>query len=379
MAPLLRALTRRSDLVLRQFATTSTRMMTIPETQMAQVYDRYHGPLYYQEIPVPKPGPLDILVNVKYTGVCHTDLHVWEGDFADQVKVEFPMVGGHEGVGIVVAKGSQVDQKFEIGDIAGIKWVNASCEQCEMCHRGYDQNCHEAQNSGLHVNGTFQQYAIVHAYEAPKLPQGIDMAKAAPILCAGITMYRALKDTNVGRGEWVAITGAGGGLGSIAIQYALAMGMKVVATDIGAERGTLCKKLGASHYVDAKGKHDHEVIDEMIELTSGGPHGVVHVAPVPTPFLHAARYVRTRGTIVMVSLPKDTPLGADTVDVVVRALTIRGSYVGNREDADEAIDFFARGAVETPIQIRGLSELNGVFKDMDAGRLIGRVVLDNDK
>uniref|UniRef100_A0A7E4W7F5 alcohol dehydrogenase n=1 Tax=Panagrellus redivivus TaxID=6233 RepID=A0A7E4W7F5_PANRE len=351
---------------------------TVPKTQKAQVYDKYNGAFEYREIPVPEPGPLDILVNVKFTGVCHTDLHVWEGDFADAVKVEFPLVGGHEGLGYVVAKGSQVTN-FEIGDVAGIKWVNSSCLACEMCKRGFEPNCVDSKNSGLHVNGTFQQYALVRATEAPKLPKDIDMPRAAPILCAGLTVYRALKEANVFPGEFVAVTGAGGGLGSLAIQYGHAMGMRVIAIDVGAERGEHCIALGATHYVDVSSKSPEEIIAEVQHATDGGPHGVVHVAPASAPFLQAAKYVRPRGTIVIVSLPKDTPIGADTVDTVLRVITIKGSYVGNREDMDEAIGFFSRGEVSAPVKLRKLSELGSIIDDMRNGKLIGRVVLDNDK
>uniref|UniRef100_A0AC34FLU6 Enoyl reductase (ER) domain-containing protein n=1 Tax=Panagrolaimus sp. ES5 TaxID=591445 RepID=A0AC34FLU6_9BILA len=349
-------------------------LSSIPKFQKAQVYDRFNGPLELRQIPVPIPGPNDILVNIKYSGVCHTDLHVWHGEFPGVVN--FPLVGGHEGVGVVVAKGSHVTN-FEIGEQAGIKWINGTCLCCDMCKKGFEPNCSNAQNSGLHRNGTFQEYALVTATEAPKIPAGVDLAKVAPILCAGVTVYRGLKESIVRPGEIVAINGAGGGLGSLAIQYAKAMGMRVIAVCKGLNQEEHVKRLGADHFVDVDTSED--VVKEIIALSEGGTHGVINTAPAQEPIIQATKYVRTRGTVVILSLPKNTPIGADIFDTVTRAITIRGSYVGNRIDTDEALAFFARGQIQSLIQIRGLTELPKIFDEMNIGTLVGRVVVDIEK
>lgn len=196
----------------------------------------------YKQIPVPKPGPDEVLVKMKYTGVCHTDLHAMNGDWPLTVKQN--LVGGHEGAGIVVAKGS-LAQGIEIGDHAGIKWLNGSCLACEFCKTADEPLCPDAQLSGYTVDGTFQQYAIGKAAHVAKLPKEVSLDAIAPILCAGITVYKGLKESGARPGQTVAIVGAGGGLGSLAQQYAKAMGLRVIAIDGGEEKKAMCEKLGA--------------------------------------------------------------------------------------------------------------------------------------
>lgn len=214
----------------------------IPEKQWAQVVEKKGGPPIYKQIPVPKPGPDEVLVKIKYSGVCHTDLHAMKGDWPLPVKM--PLVGGHEGAGIVVAKG-ELAEGVEIGDHAGIKWLNGSCLACEYCKTADEPLCPTPQLSGYTVDGTFQQYTIGKAAHVTILPKDIALDGIAPILCAGLTVYKGLKESNARPGQTVAIVGAGGGLGVMALQYAKAMGLRVVAIDGGDEKRDLCKKLGS--------------------------------------------------------------------------------------------------------------------------------------
>jgi propanol-preferring alcohol dehydrogenase len=214
----------------------------IPEKQWAQVVEKKGGPPIYKQIPVPKPGPDEVLVKIKYSGVCHTDLHAMKGDWPLPVKM--PLVGGHEGAGIVVAKG-ELAEGVEIGDHAGIKWLNGSCLACEYCKTADEPLCATPQLSGYTVDGTFQQYAIGKAAHVTILPKDIALDGIAPILCAGLTVYKGLKESDARPGQTVAIVGAGGGLGVMALQYAKAMGLRVVAIDGGDEKRDLCKKLGS--------------------------------------------------------------------------------------------------------------------------------------
>jgi propanol-preferring alcohol dehydrogenase len=219
-----------------------TKMSQIPDMQWAQVVEQIGGPPVYKQIPVPKPGPDEVLVKMKYTGVCHTDLHAMHGDWPLTVKQ--PLVGGHEGAGIVVAKG-ELAQGIEIGDHAGIKWLNGSCLACEFCKTSDEPLCPEARLSGYTVDGTFQQYAIGKAAHVSKLPKEVPLDAVAPILCAGVTVYKGLKESGARPGQTVVIVGAGGGLGSLAQQYAKAMGLRVIAIDGGEEKREMCEKLGA--------------------------------------------------------------------------------------------------------------------------------------
>lgn len=215
---------------------------TIPEKQWAQVVEQKGGPPIYKQIPVPKPGPDEVLVKLAYTGVCHTDLHAMKGDWPLPLKM--PLVGGHEGAGVVVAKGD-LAQGLEIGDHAGIKWLNGSCLACEFCQTGDEPLCAGAKLSGYTVDGTFQQFVVGKAAHATFLPKEVALDAVAPILCAGVTVYKGLKESGARPGQTVAIVGAGGGLGSLGMQYAKAMGLRVVAIDGGDEKRELCEELGA--------------------------------------------------------------------------------------------------------------------------------------
>lgn len=208
----------------------------IPKTQKGVIFYENKGKLHYKDIPVPEPKPNEILINVKYSGVCHTDLHAWHGDWPLPVKL--PLVGGHEGAGVVVKLGSNV-KGWKVGDLAGIKWLNGSCMTCEFCESGHESNCPDADLSGYTHDGSFQQFATADAIQAAKIQQGTDLAEVAPILCAGVTVYKALKEADLKAGDWVAISGAAGGLGSLAVQYATAMGYRVLGIDAGEEKEKL--------------------------------------------------------------------------------------------------------------------------------------------
>lgn len=350
-------------------------MAPIPKTQKAVVFETNGGPLLYKtDYPVPTPASDEILVNVKYSGVCHTDLHAWKGDWPLGTKL--PLVGGHEGAGVVVAKGQNVTN-FEIGDYAGIKWLNGSCLGCEFCLKSAESNCAQAILSGYTHDGSFQEYATAKAVHAASIPQGTDLAKIAPILCAGITVYKAIKVSEAKPGEWIAITGAGGGLGSLAIQYAKAMGLRVIGIDTGDAKAELCKELGAEAFVDFLKTKD--IVKDVQAITKGGPHAVIHVAVSEKAIGVSTEYVRPCGTIVLVGLPAGAVAKSEVFSHVVKTINIKGSYVGNRADTAEAIDFFTRGLVKCPIKTVGLSELESVYELMEKGQIVGRYVVDTSK
>ncbi|CDR38753.1 CYFA0S02e05314g1_1 [Cyberlindnera fabianii] len=346
---------------------------SIPETQKAIIFYENNGPLEYKDIPVPKPKPNEILVNVKYSGVCHTDLHAWKGDWPLPTKL--PLVGGHEGAGVVVAVGDQV-KNFKVGDLAGIKWLNGSCMSCEYCENSFEPNCPHADLSGYTHDGSFQQYATADAVQAAKIPQGTDLAGVAPILCAGITVYKALKTAELRAGQWVAISGAGGGLGSLAVQYAKAMGYRVLGIDAG-EKESLARELGCEAFVDFKTSPD--LVEEIIEKTKGGPHGVINVSVSDAAISQSTQFVRSCGKVVLVGLPPSAVCKSEVFTHVIKSIQIRGSYVGNRADSREAIEFFTRGAVKSPIKVVGLSELPEVYELMEQGKILGRYVVDTSK
>lgn len=350
--------------------------MCVPTKQKAAIFTKPGQDLAITDIDVPKPKPNEILIKVKYSGVCHTDLHVYHNDFPIDLKLDPYLVGGHEGAGEVVGMGEAV-VGWKIGDLAGIKWLNSSCQSCEFCIKGDESSCAQAVLSGATHNGSFQQYATADYMQAARIPPGTDLAKVAPILCAGVTVYKALKTANCEPGQWVAVSGAGGGLGSLCVQYARAMGLRVLAIDGGADKGALVTRLGAEAYVDFTAVKD--VVAEVIKITDGGAHGAINVSVAQSAMNQSVDYLRSNGTSVLVGLPKGAEVTVPVFSAVARSIAVKGSYVGNRLDTAEAIDFFSRGLIECPIEIESLSDLLSIYDRMLAGQIVGRVVIDLNK
>jgi len=212
-----------------------------------------------------------------------------------------------------------------------------------------------------------------------RIPKNLPLDAIAPVLCAGITVYKGLKESGAKPGQWVAIVGAGGGLGSLALQYAKAMGIRTIAIDTGDEKKQMCSTLGAEHFVDFA-KSSNVVKDVQAATPDGlGPHAVLLVAVNEKPFQQAAEYVRPRGSVVCIGLPAGAYLKAPVFESVVKMIQIKGSYVGNRKDSAEAIDFYARGLIKAPFKVVGLSELGMVYDKMHKGEIAGRYVLDTSK
>lgn len=361
------------------YPTQHKHTMTLPTTQKAVIYEEVNGPLIYKDIEVPTPADDELLVKVLYSGVCHSDLSIWKGDWASQLRItpKLPLVGGHEGSGEVVGMGSSV-KNWQVGEKTGVKFISGSCLSCEHCSAGADQHCVTPQISGLLKDGSFQQYACVKAASAPRIPDSCDLAGVSPILCAGITAYTALKNSGLKAGEWVVITGAGGGLGSYAVQYAKCMGFRVIAVDSGDDKDKTCKELGAEVFIDFM-KSGQGMIPEIHKLTGGGAHAVINMAVSDAAIEAATLYVRTRGTVMLVALPPNGMAKSHILNHVGRGLTVKGSYVGGNLDTQEAIDFYARGLVKSQYRLGELSKLEEYYKDMVDGKIVGRVVVDTSK
>ncbi|WP_454044140.1 alcohol dehydrogenase AdhP [Cellulosimicrobium sp. Marseille-Q8652] len=338
-------------------------------TMRAAVVHDFARPLSIDEVEVPTPGPHEALVEVDYTGVCHTDLHAAHGDWP--VKPAPPFVPGHEGVGHVVAVGDQVT-RVKVGDLVGNAWLWSACGECEYCETGWETLCPAQKNGGYSVDGSFGQYMLVDARYCPVIPDGVDESAVGPILCAGVTVYKGLKVTDTQPGEWVLVSGIGG-LGHIAVQYAVAMGRRVAAVDVDEAKLALARKHGAEVTVNAATSPDAAA--EIQRQTGGGVHGALVTAVNAYAFPQAVAALRRGGTVSLVGLPPEKfPL--DIFTTVLLGLTVRGSIVGTRKDMAEAIDFFARGKVSPTYTVRPLDDVNAIFDEMEAGAIDGRVVMD---
>ena len=335
-------------------------------TMQAAVVRAFGEDLTIEDVPLPTPGPGQALVKLLTSGVCHTDLHAAEGDWP--VKPSPPFIPGHEGVGEVVALGDGVT-KLTIGQLVGNAWLFSACGDCQYCNTGWETLCEAQVNAGYAVDGSFGQYMLVDATYAAILPEGADPVEVAPILCAGVTVYKGLKMTEAKPGQWVVISGIGG-LGHIAVQYARAMGLRVAAVDIADDKLALAKKYGAEVVVNALEADPSEAIVQQ----TGGAHGVLVTAVHPSAFGQAIHMTRRGGTIVFNGLPAgDFP--ASIFEIVLKGLTVRGSIVGTRQDMQEALDFYARGQIHATVATRDLSEINAVFAEMKQGKIDGRIVI----
>ncbi|WP_127130894.1 alcohol dehydrogenase AdhP [Georgenia sp. SYP-B2076] len=336
----------------------------------AAVVHELGAPLAVDTVAVPEPGPFQALVRVEYTGVCHTDLHAVHGDWPVRPTPAF--IPGHEGAGTVVAVGESVT-RVRVGDRVGNAWLASACGECEYCETGWETLCASQQNSGYSVDGSFGQYMLVDSRYCPRIPDGVDLAAAAPILCAGVTVYKGLKVTDARPGEWVLISGIGG-LGHIAVQYAVAMGLRVAAVDVEDAKLDLARTHGAEVTVNAATTDDPAA---EITARTGGVHGALVTAVNAHAFPQAVGALRRGGTVVLVGLPPESfPL--DIFTTVLFGLTVRGSIVGTRKDMEEALDFFARGKVAPTFTTRPLADVNEIFAEMAAGRIDGRVVMAMD-
>jgi alcohol dehydrogenase, propanol-preferring len=332
----------------------------------AAVVEEFGSKLTIQDLPIPVPGPGQALVKLLTSGVCHTDLHAAHGDWP--VKPTPPFIPGHEGVGEVIALGEGVTH-LHVGQLVGNAWLFSACGECEFCTTGWETLCEKQQNSGYSVDGSFGQYMLVDAAYAALIPDGADPVEVAPILCAGVTVYKGLKMTEARPGQWVVISGIGG-LGHIAVQYARAMGLRVAAVDIDDDKLALATQHGAELVVNARTQDPVEVI----QSATGGAHGILVTAVHPDAFGQAIHMSRRGGTIVFNGLPPgDFP--ASIFEVVLKGLTVRGSIVGTRQDMVEALDFYARGQIHPTVATRKLDEINEIFDEMARGTIDGRIVI----
>jgi propanol-preferring alcohol dehydrogenase len=333
----------------------------------AAVCHQFGKPLTIEEVPVPEPKPHEILVKVQACGVCHTDLHAVTGDWP--AKPKLPFIPGHEGAGVVTAVGSEVEFLRE-GDRVGVPWLHSSCGHCDYCMAGWETLCESQKNTGYSVNGAFAEYVVADPRFVGRLPENVSFAEIAPVLCAGVTVYKGLKMTDTRPGDWVVISGIGG-LGHLAVEYAVAMGLHVAAVDVDDAKLDLARKVGAKLTVNAR-KTDPV---SSLKKETGGAHGALVTAVSQTAFGQALGMLRRRGTAVLNGLPPGSfPLSI--FDMVMDGTTVRGSIVGTRLDLKEALAFAAEGKVKAVIKKDKLENINDVFERMRHAQIEGRSVLD---
>ncbi|MCB4359620.1 alcohol dehydrogenase AdhP [Quatrionicoccus australiensis] len=332
----------------------------------AAVVHAFGQPLVIEEVDIPAVPAGKVLVRIVASGVCHTDLHAAEGDWP--VKPSLPFIPGHEGVGYVAAVGAGVSWVKE-GDRVGVPWLHTACGHCEHCITGWETLCDSQQMTGYTVNGGYAEYVLADPAYVGKLPDNLEFAPAAPILCAGVTVYKGLKQLDCKPGDWVVVSGIGG-LGHMAVQYAKAMGFHVIAVDVADDKLALARSLGADEAINALRQDPVQLVQQQIR----GAHGVLVTAVSRAAFGQAVGMLHKRGTMALVGLPPGN-FELPIFDVVLNAKTVRGSIVGTRKDLQESLEFAGEGKVAAHYSMDHLDNINAIFGRMKAGGIDGRIVV----
>ena len=334
----------------------------------AAVLHEFKKPLAIEEIPRPIPGPDEVLIAVEACGVCHSDLHLADGDWAPLAAVmKRPLVLGHEVAGRIIEKGGGV-RDLEVGARVGVPWVHWTCGQCEFCREGNENLCPAQKITGVTVDGGFAQFVKAPASHVAPLPDGLSSAEAAPLLCAGLTVYRALRQTKILPGQRVAIFGIGG-LGHVAVQLGKSLGAEVAAIDVSEEKLRLAQSLGASSTWNAA------TVDVVKELRKrGGVHAALVTSAAKAAYDAAFFSLRPTGTLLAVGLPAES-ICFPPILMAAGEVCIRASAVGTRKDLREVLAFAAAGKVRCEIAARPLAEVNSVLEELRRGQICGRVVL----
>jgi propanol-preferring alcohol dehydrogenase len=308
----------------------------------------------------------EALLKMQCCGVCHTDLHVKNGDFGDKTGV----ILGHEGIGIVKEVGPGVTS-LKPGDRASVAWFFQGCGHCEYCNSGNETLCREVKNSGYTVDGAMAEECIVVADYSVKVPDGLDSAAASSVTCAGVTTYKAVKVSNIRPGQWIAIYGLGG-LGNLALQYAKnVFNARVIAVDINDDQLQFAREMGADLVINSRNEDAAKVIQEKV----GGAHAAVVTAVAKAAFNSAVDALRAGGRLVAVGLPPEA-MSLDIPRLVLDGIEVVGSLVGTRQDLVEAFEFAAQGKVVPKVTLRPIEDINEIFDEMQQGKIKGRMVID---
>ncbi len=333
------------------------------------VSDRLDGTVDIKEVPVPEVGHGQVLAKIEYSGVCHTDLHVAAGDFGQKPG----RILGHEGVGVITEVGPGVDH-LKVGDRVSVPWFFKGCGHCEYCVDGRETLCRQVVNAGYTADGGMSEYTLLYADYTVKVPDALDPVEATSITCAGVTTYKAIKESGVRPGQWIVLFGAGG-LGNLSVQYAKnVFDAQVIAVDLNEDKLLLAKDSGADVVINALNVEN--VVEEIKQITGGyGAHVAVVTAVAKAAFNQAVDSVRAGGTVVAVGLPSDS-IDLSIPRLVLDGIKVQGSLVGTRQDLAEAFEFGAQGKVKPIVQLRPVEDAQAIFDEMHAGLINGRMVLD---
>ena len=334
----------------------------------AAILREFKTPLTIEDVAQPRPDAQEVLVEVEACGVCHSDLHVADGDWPQLVPItKRPLILGHEIAGRVVEKGASV-HNLEIGDRVGVPWVYWTCGECDFCHEGNENLCAKQKITGVTVDGGYAEFVKVPVSHATKIPDELSSVDAAPLFCAGVTVYRALNHARIQPGQRLAVFGVGG-LGHLAVQIGIGLGAIVTAIDVSDEKLAHAKSLGASVTLNSA------TVNVVKELRrAGGAHVAIVTSAAKAAYDTAFPCVRPTGTLLVVGLPSES-LCFPPIMMAATEVRIQASSVGTREDLRHVLAMAAAGKIHCQTTTRPLAQINEVLEQLRHGQVSGRIVL----
>jgi propanol-preferring alcohol dehydrogenase len=334
----------------------------------AAILREFKAPLTIEEVVQPRPGAHEVLIEVEACGVCHSDLHVADGDWPQIVPItKKPLILGHEIAGRVVEKGASAND-LEVGDRVGVPWVHWTCGECDFCREGYENLCVKQKITGVSVDGGYAEFVRAPASHALKIPDGLSCIEAAPLFCAGVTVYRALRHAKIQPGQRLAVFGVGG-LGHLAVQIGQGLGAIVTAIDVSDEKLEHARALGASAALNAANVN---VVKEL--RRAGGVHAALVTSAAKAAYDAALPCVRPTGTLLVVGLPAES-ICFPPILMAASEVRVQASSVGTRQDLREVLTLAAAGTIRCQVAIRPLSEGNQALDQLRSGQVTGRIVL----
>lgn len=333
----------------------------------AAVLHELKKPLVVEEVERPRPGENEVLIQIEACGVCHSDLSIidahWK-QFGGITKI--PLIPGHEVAGRVAEAGSGV-RDLKVGDRVGVPWIHWTCGECEFCREGYENLCTQQKITGLTVDGGYAEYIKAPATHATRIPDAVSSTQAAPLFCAGVTVYRAIKQSQLRAGQRLAVFGVGG-LGHLAIQIGSHLGAEVTAIDVADDKLEMAASLGAARTLNAASTN---VVKEL--RRAGSAHVALVASGSKTAYDTAFPCVRPTGKLMVVGLPPE--ISFPPIMMSAKEIRVQATATGTRQDLVEVLSMAAKGKLHCQVAARPLMEANAILDEMRAGKLSGRVVL----
>jgi 2-desacetyl-2-hydroxyethyl bacteriochlorophyllide A dehydrogenase len=324
------------------------------------------GPLELVERELPEPGPGEVRVTVQACGVCHSDMFAKEGVMGDATP--FPIIPGHEIVGLVDAVGPDVTFGYEVGDRVGVGWFGGACYHCEPCRRGDFITCENGRIPGVTFDGGYADAVVVPADALARVPEELSSEDAAPLLCAGVTTFHALRSSPARPGDRVAVLGVGG-LGHLAIQFAARMGCEVVAIARGTAKADLAKQLGAHHFIDSQAQDAGEALAAL-----GGANVVLATATSGEAIASTVGGLAPRGEVVVLGAA-ETPIELNAMSLIGPATSVAGHPSGTSKDSEDTLRFCRITGVRPMIETMPLEKAAEAYDRMMANDARFRMVL----